>query len=368
MRSLEIWIGSYLRDSLWKKRGVKTKPLHIIFCIADHFEPVSYGRSTVERERKRMLAWTEGYPKLAARHWDSDGVPPQHTWFYPADAYRADYLEALSGMCRVGFGEIELHLHHGHDTSDTLRARLEEALEKFARHGALITQGEPSARVYGFIHGNMALGNSMRDPRWCGVNNELEILLETGCYADLSLPTAPAVSQTRKINSIYYAVGDPDTPKSHDTGIDAEVGKKARDGLLIIQGPLSLNWRRRKFGLLPRIDNGHITGQFPGTPDRVRRWVGQHIHVKGRPEWVVVKVSCHGAEERSSGALLGMEADRMYSHLEVNFRDHVDYRLHYVTARELYNIVKAAEAGCDGDPGDFRNFLLAPYRNRPPMS
>ncbi len=79
----------------------------------------------------------------------------------------------------------------------------------------------------------------------------------------------------------------------------------------------------------------------------------------------MVKASCHGAEERHFDALLGGAADRMYSCLEALFRDRVGYRLHYVTARELYNIIKAAEAGCEGDPGDFRDFAILPYLNRP---
>ena len=55
---------------------------HILFCMVDHFEPVSQG-STQEEERARMRTWLEQYPRLAARHRDSKGRPPQHTWFYP---------------------------------------------------------------------------------------------------------------------------------------------------------------------------------------------------------------------------------------------------------------------------------------------
>ncbi len=38
--------------------------------------------------------------------------------------------------------------------------------------------------------------------------------------------------------------------------------------------------------------------------------------------------------------------------------------LHYVTAREAYNIVKAAEAGKSGDPNDYRDFEIPPPANR----
>lgn len=211
----------------------------------------------------------------------------------------------------------------------------------------------------------MALDNSMDDPKWCGVNNELQILQTTGCCAAFSMPTAPGISQARKINSICYAVADPAPPQSYDAGVDSEVGVKDQDGLLIIAGPLAFGGRHRKYRILPHIDNADIKGGYPGTPDRVRRWVRQHVHVKGRPEWVIVKVSCHGAEERHFAALLEPDADRMYSCLEASFCDRFAYRLHHVTARELFNVVKAAEAGCEGSPGDFSDFLFPPYRNRP---
>ena len=73
------------------------------------------------------------------------------------------------------------------------------------------------------------------------MNNEIEILRETGCYADFTLPSAPSPTQTRKINSIYYAVDDPHRPKSHDWGIDVGSRTRAvRRGLMMIQGPLVL--------------------------------------------------------------------------------------------------------------------------------
>jgi hypothetical protein len=190
-------------------------------------------------------------------------------------------------------------------------------------------------------------------------------LQETGCYADFSMPTAPAKSQTHKINAIYYAVDNPQAPKSHNTGKDVEVGHRHRDGLMIVQGPLSLSWSHRKWGLLPHIDNGEIMGHRPATPNRIMRWVGLHIHVQARPEWVIVKVSTHGAEERHFPALLGDAADHLYTFLETHFRSGDDYRLHYVTARELFNIIKAAESGRVGDPGQYRDFLIPPYLNRP---
>lgn len=360
-----IWLGSYLVRRLHINFGDKSvpkeEPIHVMFCVVDHFEPISDG-STRDEERTRMRDWMNRYPSLASRHCDSDGIPPQHTWFYPGENYDGEYLGDLAHLSQAGFGEIELHLHHGFDSGETLSEKITSSLTKFASHGALVTHESPPRSRYAFIHGNMAFDNSRNDPSVCGVNNEITILRNTGCFADFSLPTAPCVSQVRMVNTVYYAIDDPTKPKSHDVGIEVEVGKEPRGDLMIIPGPLGLDWQNRKWGLIPRIENAEIQVSSPPNLSRIRNWVRQHIHVKGRPEWVFVKVSCHGAEDRSRDCLLGGLADQMYADLETNYRDSPGYRLHYVTARELYNIVKAAEAGAIGDPGLYRDYLIPRYQ------
>jgi len=54
----------------------------------------------------------------------------------------------------------------------------------------------------------------------------------------------------------------------------------------------------------------------------------------------------------------------MFEYLQTAYNDGTRYRLHYVTAREMYNIAKAAEAGERGEPGDFRDFRIP----APPVS
>jgi len=356
-----IWLGSYLRQQLRPRYvALPGERTHILFCLVDHFEPLAGPTKAVERQR--MEAWAERYPRLAQCHTDSDGRPPQHTWFYPGEQYDEECLEGLSGLVRGGFGEIELHLHHGYDIPERLEARLRHAITQFSKHGALITDEDALKVAYAFIHGNLGLNNS-RGVESCGVNNELPILRDTGCYADFSMPTAPCESQTRKINSIYYAHDKPGQPKSHDDGTDVEVGKKPEGDLMIIQGPLAINRANRRYGIIPRIENAEISCSNPPTPSRIRLWVSQHIHVKGRPDRIIVKVSCHGAEDRNREVLLGEPADQMYSYLEAEYRDRPGYRLHYVTARQLYNIIKAAESGLTGDPNLYRDYLIPQYRN-----
>ncbi len=49
----------------------------------------------------------------------------------------------------------------------------------------------------------------------------------------------------------------------------------------------------------------------------------------------------------------------MHDHLERVYNDGSNYVLHYVTAREMYNIIKAAEAGRSGNPREYRDFAFA---------
>jgi hypothetical protein len=50
----------------------------------------------------------------------------------------------------------------------------------------------------------------------------------------------------------------------------------------------------------------------------------------------------------------------MFAHLGKRYNDGSEYVLHYVSAREMYNIIKAAESGASGDPGNYRNYVLPP--------
>ena len=86
------------------------------------------------------------------------------------------------------------------------------------------------------------------------------------------------------------------------------------------------------------------------------------VHVPGRPDWIFVKVHTHGCQDAETlDLLLGDGMHEFFSGFERVYNDGRAYRLHYVTAREAYNISKAAEAGMDGDPDHFRDFLIPPY-------
>ena len=398
LKNAQIWLPGYLAS---RKRGDFVSPPHVFFCFVDHYEPL-WAKPTLEIARARTRSWRENYPKFANQFHDVDGRPPQHSFFFPAEEYRPEFLDDLAQLSRRGYGEVEIHLHHRNDTAENLKAALEEFKVKLRGHGflsenrvessGLRVQGSAACPApsgvssqssqfnvqgsqftdqgsfsrpstlnsqpllrYGFIHGNWCLDNSRRDGDWCGVNNELQVLRETGCYADFTLPSAPSDTQTRKVNAIYYATDDPLRPKSHDTGVDVRVGGQATGDLLIMQGPLALNWKRRKWFCLPRIEHADVAGHTPPTADRIDLWVRQRIGVVGKPDWIFVKVHTHGCQEGSFDSALGIAAARMHEYLARQ-----PFQLHYVTAREVYNLIKAAEAGMTGDPNQYRNFVLPP--------
>ncbi|MGH8174412.1 MAG: hypothetical protein ACREPX_14830 [Rhodanobacteraceae bacterium] len=362
-RNMHLWLRSYFTRPA---RPALTGPVHVLFCFVDHFEPM-WGRADAETQRKRVDRWCRDYRAMAGKHRDADGRHPQHGFFYPEEEYVEEHLEKIAALCADGFGEIEIHLHHDNDTPENFSTAMRRFCNTLRdKHGALSRDPRTGELSFAFIHGNWSLDNSRPDGRWCGINNELILLRELGCYADFTLPSAPSDTQTSTINSIYYATDDPNAPKSHDRGVPVRVGGTASGDLMIVQGPLGLNWRERRFGIIPRIENADVRRSCRPTPARVDAWVRTGVHVQGRPEWVVVKIHTHGTQEPDMDTLLGADMDAMHDHLERVYNDGKNYVLHYVTSREVYNIVKAAEAGKSGDPGEWRDFILPPPPHRKP--
>ena len=358
-RDMFIWLPQYIRQS-FTARPVADKPTHIMFCFVDHYEP-QWLNPDYATEVERVQRWIDDYPRIADRHRDADGRPPQHCFFYPEEEYREEHLARLADLCARGYGEIEVHLHHENDTEENFRATLDRFVARLHdKHGAFSRDPVTGKLAWAFIHGNWALCNALPGGEDCGVNGELPILRELGCYCDMTLPAAPSPAQTRTINSIYYAKDKPGQPRSHDWGVPVRVGGSETGDLMIIQGPLALNFKNRKQGVFPAIENGDIKPDNPPTRDRIDLWVKTGVHVVGKPEWVFIKIHTHGAQEGDMETCLGTPCDEMFNYLESRYNDGNAYVLHYVTAREMYNIIKAAEAGERGNPSDFRNYRIPP--------
>lgn len=317
-------------------------PTHVFLCVADHFEP-DWNSASPSVQRDRVARWVSEYQRSVDPFVDSRGRPPQHTFFYPMECYRAELVEQLAGIARSGYGDIEIHLHHDNDSAHRLRTFLWESAERLRdRHGLLTTDAGGRIR-YGFIHGNWALDNSRPDGRWCGVNNELTVLRETGCYADFTMPAAPSPAQTRMINRIYYALDNPELPKSHDTGIPAAVSMApVPKALLMIQGPLLI--RQQHFWTKPRLENGNLSSSQPPTADRLADWLRARVSVQGHGRWNFIKLHTHGAQEANAAMLLGQPMRRLHEKLQ-ELSTRRDFKFYYVTAREMAQLVRQAEQG-----------------------
>lgn len=363
LKNIHLWILPYLyhhlRLFIRKHTTGETRPRHIMLAIVDHYEPFVGGVSA-ETAAERVCRTCRLFPEIAKKYKDGDGHHPKITCCYPLEDYDQSLMEKIAGMCRMGFGEVEVHYHHDNDTSENLTKTLSDyrALLK-EQHGLLSMNKFTHETQYAFVHGNWALDNSRKDGKYCGVNDELTVLANTGCYADFTLPSAPSDTQTSMVNSIYYAVDNPLKPKSHNTGAHVSTRENPVDeGLMIIQGPLALEWKRRKYHLLPRIENGDLAFSNPPDAHRMTLWLRQHIHVHGRPEWVFIKLHTHSADPANADVILGKPMDDFLSDIMDEYNDGRKHVLHFVTAREMYNIIKAAEGGLEGAPGHFRNHVL----------
>lgn len=318
---------------------------HVFICVADHFEPM-WANASARLQRERVKRWCDLYPKLAAEFGDSRGRGGIHSFFYPAEQYDPELLGMLAELCRAGFGEIEVQVHHENDSAENFRDTLLRFTDVLYHQHGVLRKRDDGTITYGFVHGNWALDNSHPYGDWCGVNNEISILRETGCYADFTLPAAPDPCQISTINSIYYAVDDPESSKSHDMGTPAKLGRKPPcDSLLLIQGPLAFDWTNKKFGMLPAIENGDLQGTRGATFERFQIWHRVGIGVLGHPEWRFIKIHTHGCDEANTEILLGETMREFYQSLQKHAEAVPEFRYYFVTAYEMAMLVHQAEHG-----------------------
>ncbi len=339
LRGMDLATTVQVLRAGWQR---ESNPGYVFICIADHFEPEWRSASNALQD-ERVRRWVREYPLSVAGICDSRGQPPQHTFFYPVECYRAELLDQLARLCRAGLGEIEVHLHHENDTAERLRDFLLHSVSLLHDRHGLLRKSESGQVVYGFVHGNWALDNSHPQGHHCGVNNELNVLIETGCYADFTMPAAPASEQTRIINSIYYAIDDPLLPKSHDTGHPVAHGSERPDnGLLMIQGPLL--YVQRRLWSKPRLENANIAGSQPPSISRLREWLRARVTVQGREDWAFVKLHTHGAQEDNAAVLLGPAMRQFHEGLH-RASAAQGFQYFYVTGWEMAQLVHQAERG-----------------------
>ena len=117
---------------------------------------------------------------------------------------------------------------------------------------------------------------------------------------------------------------------------------------------------------MPRLDDGVLQENYPANLARLYRWLGAGIGVRGRPEWTFIKLYCHGFIPLDQAMAIG-EPARRFLEEALEYGDRTgEYKIHFATAREAFNIAMAAVDGSSGDPGLYRDYLLHPLMRAEP--
>ena len=346
-----------------------SSPVDIIVLFVDHWEP---GPRTEQIES--LERWRREYPPFADRHRDSDGRPLRHSFFQVNSVARNgnwyvddEILHPILDMCYDGYGEIDMHIHMAELSTpehnlDEFRRKMDDFILHCQQHGVYLTAEAAPQTAFGFIHGMWALDNSRLiggAREYCGVNEQLRALKELGCFADYTFPAwgpmNPSLHNTifrAKDDERPWSYGYPENVQPVTVGGDDEWGD-----LMIFEGPWT-PWPSSQ-------SLGHMT---PGGFDQ---WVQANVHVVGQEDWIFIKLHTHGIQqamipgrsetEEGTSTLWDAAADSFWAYVETAYNDGDNYRVHYVSAREAYNMVRAAEDGRTGNPYDYRDYIIAPY-------
>lgn len=336
VRYANHWVPSYLASRM--RRRSEPAPAHVWLVIADHYEPLWNG-ADLSTARQRVSRWRERWPEIAGRHRDALGRRPVYSFFYPQEEYRHELVEPIAEMCRDGIGDVEVHIHHDGEGQERFVDKMKRFLEALhTDHGLLRRQD--GRIVFGFIHGNWALDNSRPDGRWCGLNNEIGILRDLGCYADFTMPAANSPCQGGPVNVIFRVKDDPEHPRSHAVGIPVRRGSELTGDLTLIPGPLGLDFSSRG-ALRPRIECGELAGYRPASRERARMWLQLAPRVG---EHAFLKLFTHGAQERNMGPLLDGGLDSLFQCLAAECAE-VGAKLYFASAWGMWRSVEAARRG-----------------------
>lgn len=327
-RHAEIWLAPCLKDRL-RKIAQPAKPKRAWVAITDHYEPLGLG-ATVEAAQQCVAQWRDKWPRIADdAPRDAAGQRPQYSFFYPQEEYRRDLLEGIAEMVRLGVGDVEVHMHHHNEKRESFIQKVSEYCQRLAGDHGLLHQ-QNGHTVFGFIHGNWALDNSRPDGLCCGLNGEIRLLRDLGCYADFTMPSAPSATQGKIANRIYWCTNNSDDrPRSFDRGIEATAGGGRQGDLLMITGPLGVRFGER---LLPRLETGEIAGYDLATAVRVRRWFNLAPTIG---EDLFLKLYAHGAPKRNLEPMLNGGLSSLFRLLadEANRRG---IEIHWATAWQMY--------------------------------
>lgn len=333
----DVWFPGYLR-SVARAAG-RPAPQRLWVAVTDHYEPF-WKNKDEGLAAERVALWSRCWPEVARRHRDSAGRPPVWSFFYPEEEYRPALLDALARFREDGIGDVEIHIHHDGEGEAFFVDHMSRYCELLhSRHGLL--RKREGRLAFGFIHGNWSLDNSRPDGRWCGLNNELILLRQLGCYADFTMPCGPSPMQAGLMNSLYWAIDDPAKPKSYDSGQLLTPGvPPPANALMMIPGPFAIRLGKR---LKPKLEIGELAGPLPVDGSRVRAWF-RHAPVLGADQFL--KLFAHGTQERHSGPFFQGMLDALFSALQAHAHAR-GMEIYFVSAWRMFLAVEEALAGRD---------------------
>ena len=113
--------------------------------------------------------------------------------------------------------------------------------------------------------------------------------------------------------------------------------------------------------VVPRIDNAELSDRMRLTANRYARWRRNAVVVAGREDCLFIKLHCHGMDPKDADVMIG-EGRRVFLEGLVREARRWSDHLHFMTTRELVNVMLALCDGATGDPGRYRNYRLEPIR------
>ncbi len=294
----------------------------------------------------------KAFASLATEHIDSDGRKFQLTLACPGRNPDSATLNILTEYCRRGLGEIGYLITWDYSSEASMRDELKKALRRFNSHGWMKTVGSE-------VRFAVVRERSSGERGEADLRRQASVLSDLGCYADMSFPGARRSRPQSRVNTMFMVSSADSEPYNESDELRA--GRLGKGGLLVIEGPFLIDWTDWRFTIRPYVEEGHLSQEAPPDPGRVDSWIRANVHVIGQPNWIFVKLMIDGLSDAASAQSLRHSLDQSLMYLEEVCNDDELYRLHYVTAREMYNVAMAAQALKSGNAGLFRDYLIEPY-------
>jgi hypothetical protein len=217
-------------------------------------------------------------------------------------------VQRLAEFCHLGWGRLKFTCTGLTEsiTAEETEKQLTSFRDVLAHDHVCLSYEEGDAQPkYAFIHGNLTLANCANGFA-CGIDNEMQLLADTGCYVDMTYLTAvfhPA--QIGMINSIYECALPLNDRAPQRLGQELKVGSPVTRFPFLIQGPWMMDFDRSARSGWGRIENAALTGPNPPSLRRLGLWKNARVAVGGRPDWLFIKLHTHGMAPADMDTMLG---------------------------------------------------------------